>query len=97
MVLVLARDLAIVATVAVFTLMKRVDLRMQPLFISKLTTFAQVALVLATVANLAFGLGWGTAVTALAWAAAAMTAASWLAYFFEGLRALRTAEARPSA
>lgn len=97
MVLVLARDLAIVATVAVFTLMKRVDLRMQPLFISKLTTFAQVALVLATVANLAFGLGWETAVTALAWAAAAMTAASWLAYFFEGLRALRTAEARPSA
>jgi cardiolipin synthase len=97
MVLVLARDLAIVATVAAFTLMKRVDLRMQPLFISKLTTFAQVALVLTTVADLAFALGGEVVVTALVWATAAITSASWLAYFFEGLRALRTGEARHSA
>jgi cardiolipin synthase len=95
--LVVGRDIAIVATVAAFTLMKRVDLRMQPLFISKLTTFAQVALVLATVANLAFGLAWEPLVTGLIWAVAAITAASWVAYFLEGLRALRTSEARPSA
>jgi len=97
MMLVLARDIAIVATVIAFTAMKRVDLRMQPLFISKLTTFAQVALVLAAVANLAFALNWAQLVTGLVWAVAAITAASWVAYFLEGLRALRTAEARPSA
>jgi cardiolipin synthase len=97
MMLVLARDIAIVVTVIAFTLMKRVDLRMQPLFISKLTTFAQVALVLATVANLAFALGWAQLVTGLVWAVAAITAASWVAYFLEGLRALRTSEPRPMA
>lgn len=97
MALVFGRDVAIVVTVAAFTLMKRVDLRMQPLFISKLTTFAQVALVLVVVANLAFDLGWSPFVTGLIWAVAAATAASWVAYFLEGLRALKAAEARPSA
>lgn len=95
--LVLARDIAIVVTVAAFTLMKRPGLRMQPLFISKLTTFAQVALVLVVVANLAFALEWSALVVGFIWATAAATAASWVAYFLEGLRALRTAEARPSA
>lgn len=97
MMLVVGRDIAIVATVVAFTLMKRLDLRMQPLFISKLTTFAQVALVLATVANLAFALMWEPLVTGLIWAVAVITASSWVAYFLEGLRALRTSEARPSA
>lgn len=96
MVLVLARDVAIVATVIAFTLMKRVDLRMQPLFISKLTTFAQVALVLGTTADLAFDLAWKQVLAGLVWAVAATTAASWVAYFLEGLRALRTNEVRPS-
>lgn len=95
-VLALARDVAIVATVAVFTRMKRADLRMQPLFISKLTTVAQIALVLGTLADLAFELAWTDVRTSLLWGAAAMTVASWVAYFFEGLRALRTVEARPS-
>ena len=94
LVLVLARDIAIVATVAAFSLMKRVDLRMQPLFISKITTFAQVALVLATVANLAFALGRHDVVAALVWVTAAATAASWVAYYFEGMRALRAAPPR---
>lgn len=93
-VLAVARDLAIVATVAVFTRLKKADLRMQPLFISKLTTFAQIVLVLATLADLAFDLGWAALRTGLVWGAAAATVASWVAYFFEGLRALRTAEAR---
>lgn len=95
--LVLARDIAIVVTVAAFTLMKRPGLRMQPLFISKLTTLAQIALVLVVVANLAFGLAWDALMPGFVWAVAAATAASWVAYFLEGLRALRTAEARPSA
>lgn len=96
MMLVVGRDIAIVATVVAFTLMKRVDLRMQPLFISKLTTFAQVALALGTTADLAFDLAWKPALTGLVWVVAAITAASWVAYFLEGLRALRTSEARPS-
>lgn len=97
MALVFGRDVAIVVTVAAFTLMKRVDLRMQPLFISKLTTFAQVALVVVVVANLAFDLEGSRLVTGLIWTVAAATAASWVAYFLEGLRALKAAEARPSA
>jgi cardiolipin synthase (CMP-forming) len=97
MALVVARDIAIVATVAVFTRMRKIDFRMQPLFISKLTTFAQIALVLATVADLAFSLGWADLRDGLLWTAAVATVASWVAYFFEGLRALKAAEAKPAA
>ncbi len=95
--LVVARDIAIVATVAVFTRMKKADLRMQPLFVSKLTTFAQIALVIATLADLAFAFGWGDLRMGLVWAVVVFTLASWVAYFFEGLRALRTVEAAPGA
>jgi cardiolipin synthase (CMP-forming) len=95
--LVLARDIAIVATVAVFTRMKKADLRMQPLFVSKLTTFAQLALLIATLADLAFGLDWGDLRMGLVWAVVAFTVASWAAYFVEALRALRTVEAAPGA
>ena len=97
MVLVIARDIAIVVTVAVFTRMKKADLRMQPLFVSKLTTFAQLALVIATLADLAFALGWGDLRVGLVWAVVTFTVASWIAYFFEALRALRTVEAAPGA
>jgi cardiolipin synthase len=93
MVLVLARDAAIVVTVAVFTRMKKSDLRMQPLFVSKLTTFAQIGLVIVTLADLAFALGWGDLRTGLLWAVVVFTVVSWVAYFFEGLRALRAVEA----
>jgi len=95
--LALARDVAIVATVAVFARLKKADLRMQPLFISKLTTFAQISLVLATLADLAFVIDLGHARTGLVWAAAVTTIASWAAYFVEGLRALRATEVRPTA
>ena len=92
--LAVGRDLAFVVTVAVFTRMKKTDLRMQPLFVSKLTTVAQIALVLGTLADLAFHLDWAAVRMGLLWGAAAMTVASWVAYFFEGLRALRTVEVR---
>jgi cardiolipin synthase len=92
MVLVLARDAAIVVTVSIFTWMKRASLRMQPLFVSKLTTFAQIGLVVATLADLGFALGLGPLRMGLLWAVVAFTVASWIAYFFEGLRALRAVE-----
>lgn len=95
--LVMARDLAIVATVAVFTRMKKASLRMQPLFVSKLTTFAQIGLVIATLADLAFGLGLGDLRVGLLWAVVVFTVASWVAYFFEGLRALKAVEVAPNA
>ena len=43
-------------------------------------------------ADLAFGLGWGDLRTGLLWAVAVFTVVSWVAYFFEGLRALRAVE-----
>ena len=91
--LVIARDAAIVITVAMFTRMKKEGLRMQPLFISKATTFAQLTLLIATMADLAFSLGWSDVRLWLAWLAAALTVGSWVAYFFEGLRAVRDAPA----
>ena len=94
-ILALARDVAIVVTVAVFTRMKKSDLRMQPLFVSKLTTVAQIALVLVTLADLAFHLEWTALRGGMLWGAAVMTVASWGAYIVEGLRAMRTVEASP--
>ncbi|MCE9523116.1 MAG: CDP-alcohol phosphatidyltransferase family protein [Alphaproteobacteria bacterium] len=96
-ILALGRDVAIVVTVAVFTRMKKADLRMQPLLVSKMTTVAQIALVLATLADLAFSLEWTALRMGLLWGAAAMTIASWGAYFVEGLRAVRTTDASSGA
>jgi cardiolipin synthase (CMP-forming) len=93
--LALGRDAAIVVTVAIFTRMKKADLRMKPLFISKLTTVAQIALVLATLGDLAFEVDLSGLHLGLLWGAAGMTVASWVAYFFEALRAVRTVEAMP--
>lgn len=87
MVLVLARDVAIVATVFAFTRMRKPGVRIKPLFISKVTTFSQIVLLLATLADLAFTLDWGTLRVILVWTAAALTVASWAAYLQEALRA----------
>ena len=91
MILVLARDVAIVATVAAFNRMKSQPLRMKPLFISKVTTFFQLTLLLATMADLAFRLDLETLRLLLAIAAGALTVSSWIAYYFAGLKAVREA------
>lgn len=96
-VLVFARDVAIVAAVGVFSSMKKAVLRIKPLFISKLTTFSQIALLLAVLADLAFTLDWGLPRLFLTLIAAGLTIASWAAYFAEGLRAVRTGEVTPNA
>lgn len=95
--LALGRDIAIVATVAAFTRLGKSGLRMKPLFISKLTTFAQIMLVLATMADLAFTIDLPHWRDGLILGVAAITAASWIAYFFEGLRALRASETQPAS
>ena len=89
MILVLARDVAIVATVAAFNRMKSQPLRMKPLFISKVTTFFQVTLLLVTLADLAFRLELETLRLLLAVAAGGLTVSSWVAYYFAGSRAVR--------
>jgi cardiolipin synthase len=91
MVLVLARDVAIVATVAAFNRMKSKPLRMKPLFVSKLTTFFQISLLLVTLADLGFKLDLSSLRQILAVIAGALTIASWVAYYFEGSRAVRDA------
>ncbi|MEQ1754105.1 MAG: CDP-alcohol phosphatidyltransferase family protein [Micropepsaceae bacterium] len=92
MILVLARDVAIVATVAAFNRMKSSALRMKPLFVSKLTTFAQITLLLVTLGDLAFRLDLAQLRTILVLITAGLTVASWVAYYFEGTRAVRAAQ-----
>jgi phosphatidylglycerophosphate synthase len=71
--------------------MKSHPLHMKPLFVSKLTTFFQIVLLLVTMADQAFGWGLETARLVLAVVACAFTIASWVAYYFEGQRAMREA------
>lgn len=94
MVLVLARDVAIVATVAAFNRMQSRPLKMKPLFISKLTTFFQLTLLLVTLADLGLKLDLPGLRNLLAILAAALTVSSWIAYYFEGTRAIREADAK---
>ena len=94
-VLAFARDVAIVVTVAIFRRAKGIPLRMRPLFISKVNTFVQVALIIATLADLAGVVHLTAEREYLVWLAAATTVVSWAAYFIEGLRALR--ERQPAA
>jgi cardiolipin synthase len=94
-VLAFARDAAIVVTVAAFRRAKGIPLRMRPLFISKVNTFVQVALIIVTLADLAGVMHLTAERQYFVWLAAATTVASWVAYFAEGLRALR--ERQPAA
>ena len=92
MIIVMARDVAIVATVAAFNRMKARPLQMKPLFISKLTTFFQVCLLLATLGDLGFALGAIWVRDILAITVCVLTIASWVAYYFEGTAAVRAAD-----
>ena len=88
--LAFARDAAIVVTVAAFRRAKGIPLRMRPLFISKINTFVQVALIVATLAHLAHVVTLSEEQRLFfVIAAAVTTVASWIAYLIEGLRALR--------
>ena len=93
--LVLARDLVLAVSVAIVSRLNKAVLRIKPLFVSKVTTFVLIVLVLATLADLAFGLGLVQVRLGLCWLAAGFTIVSWVGYYFEGLRALRTANVTP--
>ena len=93
--IVLARDVALAVSVAIVSRLNKAVLRIQPLFVSKVATFVLIVLVLATLADLAFGLELAQARSGLAWTAAGFTLVSWVGYYFEGLRALRTANVAP--
>jgi cardiolipin synthase len=95
--LALARDTAIVVTVAAFRRAKGIALRMRPLFISKVNTFVQIALILVVLADLARVWPLSAEREYMVWLAAATTVGSWVAYFIEGLRALRERQPAPSA
>lgn len=91
--LAIARDIAIIVTVAIFRRAKGIPLRMRPLFISKVNTFVQLTLIVAILADLAGVLPLAAERMYLIWLAAATTVVSWVAYFVEGLRALRERDA----
>jgi cardiolipin synthase len=69
--------------------MKARPLQMKPLLLSKLTTFFQISLLLATLADLGFALDVLWVRDVLAITAGVLTIASWVAYYFEGTAAVR--------
>lgn len=87
--LAVARDAAIVVTVAAFTRSGDLSRGMKPLFISKVNTFVQLVLLMVTLGDLAFAGDWALARDAFVYGAAATTVASWLAYYLQALRVLK--------
>jgi cardiolipin synthase (CMP-forming) len=78
--LVVSRDLMIIGAVILSWLLDR-PMEIQPLAISKANTFAQIGLIAALLAALAFGRPPGVWAVAAEWAVAALTLASLAAYF----------------
>lgn len=78
-VLVIIRDFLIVTMLAIAR-MKHKQIHMAPLLISKFNTLVQIVVVMAVLANLAFGFGADMAINYLFWLAAATTVISSFAY-----------------
>lgn len=90
-VLIVLRDIIIVGGVSVLTLMKE-RLAMQPLWISKVNTFAQIALAALVLAVYGPALAPESWIEPLVWLVAVTTGWSLLGYFLRGLLILRTRE-----
>lgn len=88
-ILVVGRDIIIVAGVSALTLMKE-RLAMQPLWISKVNTFAQIALASLVLGVVGGGMPLGTYIDPAIWLVAFTTAWSLIAYFMRGVLLLRT-------
>ena len=85
--LVIARDLAIVAGIVVARLFE-IPIRVEPLFVGKLSTAMQIIYVALALFLLTFDLQWPRTLAAAADATAVLTILSWLAYSGMGVRAL---------
>jgi len=86
--LVIARDVLIVIAIAISWLVRN-PIRINPLWISKANTVAQIALAAAVLAYLAIGRGNDTFIVLLAYATVVLTLASLVAYFWTWVRHLR--------
>jgi cardiolipin synthase len=85
--LVIARDAAIVAGIGLSRLFE-LPVRVEPLFVGKLSTAMQIVYVALALFLLTFDLQWTRTLDDAAIATASLTVLSWLAYTGVGLRAL---------
>jgi cardiolipin synthase len=76
---VVSRDVLIIAAILISWLLDR-PVRIKPLLISKINTFAQLVLAATVLADLAFGLGLVTLRQLLVWITGVLTIASFVAY-----------------
>jgi cardiolipin synthase len=84
--LVVGRDLLIVGGFGILRFLG-IRVRIQPLLIGKLNTFAQILLAATVLASEAFDWGWHGMVAALIWLVAATTIGSGAVYVVQGWRA----------
>jgi cardiolipin synthase len=84
-VLVVSRDVMIVAAILLSWLMDR-PVAIKPLVVSKLNTGAQIGFAAMVLSGLTFGLAYGQAATLAIWVVAALTVASAAAYLAPWLR-----------
>lgn len=85
--LVIVRDTAIVAGIIVAHRLE-LQIRVEPLFLGKISTAMQIIYVALALFLLTFGLQWSRTLNAAVVATAAFTILSWLGYAGVGLRAL---------
>ena len=85
--LVIARDVAIVVGIALARILE-LPIRVQPLFVGKLSTGMQISYVALALLLLTFGLQWSQTLGIAADATAILTILSWLAYAGVGVHAL---------
>ncbi|HEX4157924.1 MAG TPA: CDP-alcohol phosphatidyltransferase family protein [Rhizomicrobium sp.] len=85
--LVIARDAAIVGGI-ILARMLALPIRVEPLFVGKLSTAMQIIYVALALLLLTFGFQWPQTLDAAVYATAVLTTLSWLGYAGVGLKAL---------
>ena len=90
-IIVVSRDVLIVGAVLLAGMMGR-PVEVKPLAVSKINTFAQIALAGFVLAQLGLGLGVGSLVNVLIWVTGGLTVLSAVVYFFGWLRHMMSYE-----
>ena len=93
-IVVVSRDILIVGAVVLAWMMWR-PVEVKPLAVSKINTFAQIALAGLVLAQLGLGLGVGGLVSVLIWVTGGLTVLSAVVYFFGWLRHMMSHEPEP--